>query len=100
MGQRRRLRQRSVERRGWCADGGAQGAIQRVTGCEVWGGNVFTIAVVLALHHQLHAARAGTDQVHDLWVDHGRCNGHTDRQRKPHQHEAGELDGVAKLLHA
>ena len=96
MGQGGRLRQRGVERGGWWADGGAQGAIQRVAR----GGNAITIAVVLALHHQLHAARAGTDQVHDLWVDHRRGNGYADRQRKPHQHEAGELDGVAKLLHA
>ena len=91
MGKGGRLRQRGVERSGWRTDRGAQGAIQLVARR----GNAF----VLPLHHQLHAARAGTDEVHDLGVDHGGCNGHADRQRKPHQHEAGELEGLSKLLH-
>lgn len=90
MGQRGRLRQRGVQRRRWCADGRAQRTVQRVAGCG---------SFIVTLHHQLHAARVGTDQVHALRVDDGRCHGHADRQRKPHQHKAGELDGVAQALH-
>jgi hypothetical protein len=56
--------------------------------------------IIVTRHHQLHAAGAGTDQVHAMWVDDWRCNSHTDRQRKPHQHKAGKLDGVAQALHA
>jgi hypothetical protein len=35
-----------------------------------------------------------------MGFDHGRCNGNTNRQRKPHQHEAGDEVGVAQGLHA
>ncbi len=91
MGQGGRLGQRGIERRRWRTDRSAQGAIQRVAR----GRYAFTIAVILTLHDQLHAARAGTDQVHDLRVDHRRGNSYAYRQRKPHQHKASELDGIA-----
>ena len=91
MGQGGGLGQRGVEGRRWRTDRGAQGAIQLVAR----GGNAF----ILPLHHQLHAARAGTDEIHALGVDHGGSNGHADSQREPHQHEAGEVEGVTKLLH-
>ena len=91
MGQGGRLRQRRVEHRRWRTDGRAQRAIQRVAR---------TSRFVIALHHQLHAASAGTDQVHAMRVDDGRCNGHAHRQHKPHQQEAGELEGVTQALHA
>ena len=90
MGQRGGLGQRGIElgrRRG---HGRAQRAVHRFGGCS---------AVIVALHHQLHYASAGTHHVYALGVEHWRCNGHTHRQRKPHQHEAGELGGMAKLLH-
>ena len=91
MGQWGGLSQRGVElgrRRGHRR---AQRAVHRFGRCG---------AVIVALHHQLHHASAGTHHVYALGVEHWRCNGHTHRQRKPHQHEAGELDSVAKLLHA
>ena len=90
MGQRGRLRQRGVDRRRRRADGGTQRTVQGMGRARHLG---------IALHHQLHAARAGTDQVHAMGVHHRRSNGDADRQRKPHQHEAGELDGVAQGLH-
>lgn len=90
MGEWGGLRQRGVERRWWRADGGAQGAVQRVAGgCYI----------VVTRRHQLHAAGAGTDQVHAMRVDDGGRNSHANRQHKPHQHKAGELDGVAQVLH-
>ena len=91
MGQWGGLGQRGVELGRWRGHGRAQRAVHRFGRCG---------AVIVALHHQLHHASAGTHHVHALRVEHGRCNGHTHRQRKPHQHEAGELDSVAKLLHA
>lgn len=90
MGQRGRLRQRRAERGRWCADGRAQGAVKRGAGSG---------RIVVSQYHQLHRARAGTHHVHALGTEHGRSNGHAHRQREPHQHEAGELEGVAKLLH-
>ena len=42
----------------------AQGAVQRVAGCG---------SFIVTLHHQLHAARAGTDHGH---VAHGRVGRH------------------------
>ena len=89
MRQRRGLGQARVERGRWCHDRGTQGAIQGVAG----GG------VIVALHHQLHAAAAGTHQVHGLGAHHGRGHRYADRQHKPHQHTAGEEDGVAQVLH-
>jgi hypothetical protein len=56
--------------------------------------------IIVTRHHQLHAAGAGTDEVHAVWVDDRGCHGHAHRQNKPHQHKAGELDGVAQALHA
>jgi len=91
MGQWRGLGQRGVELRRWRGEGRAQRTVHRFGRCS---------AVIVALHHQLHHASAGTHHVHHFGADHGRRNGHTHRQRKPHQHEAGELDGMAKLLHA
>ena len=90
MGQWGGLGQRGVELRRRRGHGRAQRAVHRFSRCG---------AVIVALHHQLHHACAGTHHVHALGVEHGRCNGHTHRQCKPHQHEAGELDGMAKLLH-
>ena len=89
MGQGERLRQRGVERGRWRNDRHAQWAVHGFGGCTG----------IITLHHQLHTASGGTDQIHPLSVDEGRCNGHADRQRKPHQHETGELDCTAKLLH-
>ena len=86
MGQRGSLRQRGVERGRRCANRRAQGAIQR----EAGGGRI-----VVSLQHQLHSASAGAHHVHARGVENGRGNGHTHRQRKPNQHEAGDLDGVA-----
>jgi hypothetical protein len=91
MGQGRRLRQRGVKRGRWRSDRHAQWAVHGLGGCT---------GVIITLHHQLHAASAGTDQIHPLRFHEGSCNGHAYRQRKPHQHEAGKLDGVTKLLHA
>jgi len=91
MGQWRRLRQRGVECRWRRTDRRTQRTVQRVTGGRL---------AIGPLHDQFHGASAGTDQVHPVWVDDGRRNRHTHRQRKPHQHKAGELDGVAQEMHA
>ena len=90
MGQGRWLRQRGVERRRRRADGCTQRTVQCVAGCG---------CVVITLRHQLHAARAGTDEVHALRMNDGRRNGHAHRQGKPHQHEAGDVEGVTQALH-
>ena len=87
MRQGRGLAQAGMERVRGRHDGGTQRAIQGVAG------------VVVILHHQFHAAGAGTHQVHGLGVHHGRGHSHTERQHKPHQHTAGEEDGVAQVLH-
>ena len=89
MRQGRGLGQARVEHGHRGHDGGAQGAVQRVAG----GG------VIVALNHQFHAAAAGTHHVHRLGADHRRCHSHAHRQHKPHQHTAGEEDGVAQVLH-
>ena len=91
MSQRRSLRQRGVERRRRGADGCTQRTVQRMARGS---------HIIVTRHHQLHAAGAGTDEVHAVWVDDRRCHGHAHRQSKPHQHKAGELDGVAQALHA
>ena len=83
------LGQVRVERRRGCHHRGTQRAIQGVAGA----------GVVVALHHQFHASGAGTHQVHGLGVHHRRGHSHTERQHKPHQHTAGEEDGVAQVLH-
>ena len=62
MGQGGGLRQRGVERRGRRADRRTQGAVQRVAGSG---------HIIVPLHHQLHAAGAGTDEVHAMRIDDG-----------------------------
>lgn len=77
--------------RWWSAEVGAQLAVQRMAGGDC--------VVTVATDHHFHRARPCADQLHFLRLDHGRRDGNSYGQSKPHQHEAGEVGCVAQGLH-
>jgi len=54
--------------------------------------------ISLVAHHPLDDTTTGTHHVHGLGRHQRRSHGHTQRQREPHQHEAGGLMGVTQGL--
>jgi hypothetical protein len=50
--------------------------------------------------HQFHATHGAANQVHGFGLDQRRRHRRPHKQRKPHQHEAGEAVGVAQRLQA
>ena len=77
-------------RRRWC-DRSAQGAVH--AGRNHWGG------AFVASHHHFHAAHGAANHLDIAGLGQGRCHGHANEQRKPHQHEAGDPVGAAQGLH-
>jgi len=80
-----------LQRRRRCTADHAQRAVQRVAGRSR--------RTVIA-GHQLDRTASGTDQLHGLRLDDRRSDGHAEREREPHQHEAGKEVGAAQSLHA
>ena len=76
---------------GWQSHRHAQGAIH----CSV-----ARYSAVCAIHgHQFEHAAAGTDQFGGFGCHQRRSHRHTQRQSKPHQHEAGEVAQLSEGLH-
>ena len=76
---------------GWQSHWQAQGAVH----CSVAG-----YSAVVAVHgHQFEHAAAGTHQFGGLGRHQRRGHRHTQRQSKPHQHEAGEVAQLSEGLH-
>ena len=91
MGERRRLSKLHCARRRWQSHWQAQGAVH----CSVAG-----YSAVVAVHgHQFEHAAAGTHQFGGLGRHQRRRHRHTQRQSKPHQHEAGEVAQLSEGLH-
>jgi len=59
-------------------------AVQRVVAA------VHGAIIIVAQHHQFDGAAGSADQLHGLGVNQRRCNGHTHRQYKPRQDQAGQ----------
>ncbi len=80
-----------ANRRRWQHHGQTQGTVHRaMAGC----------GAVIAIHiHDFENACAGTDPLGGFGCHQRRRHGHTQRQSKPHQHEAGEVAQLSKGLH-
>ena len=71
----------------------------RSTQWAVHTGRGFELPVIPSHVHHFHAATSCTNHLHAARLDNGGCNGRTQKQREPHQHQFGDEFGAAQGMH-